>query len=411
MPTRKLGIVADDLTGAMDSSGYFAQRGLSTEVILDPEYSSSADVVVVTTNSRAEHPETARARVLEAVRRLSGRMVYKKIDSTLRGNIGVEVLAAMEGSGAPKTIVAPAFPAVGRTTADGILLVNGTPVSQTQFANDPVSPVAESHIPTMIQQTTGRQVGLITIPEIEAGAKALHRHISGADESIFVCDVAEQGHLRTIVEANALAGCQWLLVGSGGMARELYLLTGKSEKRVAGDKRPVGPALAVIGSRNPVVIDQIETARTQLGLPLLRLEAGHFREDGQPSEDVNNLVAQARRLLADGRSLAVTSTFSQYVPGLKHVIPATLADAAVAALRSCRPVGIFLSGGDIAVAVCRKMSVSAISVLGEVEAGIPAGETVGGPFSGIRIVTKAGGFGTEKALIKSLTYLEKGCLT
>jgi uncharacterized protein YgbK (DUF1537 family) len=339
-------------------------------------------------------------------------MVYKKIDSTLRGNIGVEVLAAMEASGAPKTIVAPAFPAVGRTTVGGVLLVNGKPVSQTQFANDPVSPVAESHIPTLIERTTGHEVGLVTIPQIEAGAETLHRHISGAKEDILVCDIAEQGHLRTIVEANALAGGRWLLVGSGGMARELYLLMGKSKKNdLEETRRPSGPALVVIGSRNQVVADQIGAAQRQLGLPLLRLEACHFSEDGQPSKGVDELVAQARTLLEGGRSLAVTSTFSRYVPGLKHIIPATLADAAVAILRSCGPVGLFLSGGDIAVAVCRKMSVSAISVRGEVEAGIPAGETVGGPFSGIRVVTKAGGFGTENALVKSLKYLEEGYLT
>jgi len=57
---KKLGIVADDLTGAMDSSGYFARLGYSTIVILDPSFPSTADVVVMTTNSRAEDPKVAR---------------------------------------------------------------------------------------------------------------------------------------------------------------------------------------------------------------------------------------------------------------------------------------------------------------------------------------------------------------
>jgi len=88
---QKLGIVADDLTGAMDSSGYFAHQGLSTVVILDPNFSSDADVVVINTNSRAEDPGTARKKIKQAVRSLVGRVVYKKIDSTLRGNIGAEL--------------------------------------------------------------------------------------------------------------------------------------------------------------------------------------------------------------------------------------------------------------------------------------------------------------------------------
>jgi uncharacterized protein YgbK (DUF1537 family) len=73
--------------------------------------------------------------------------------------------------------------------------------------------------------------------------------------------------------------------------------------------------------------------------------------------------------------------------------------------------GLFLSGGDIAVEVCRRLSVVAISVLGEVEPGVPAGEMMGGPSAGMRVVTKAGGFGTGEALVKSMAYLEKGYLS
>jgi len=90
-----LGIVADDLTGAMDSSGYFARRGLNTVVLLEPDFSSTADVLVINTNSRAETPDIAHERVRHAVRNLSGRVIYKKIDSTLRGNIGTELEAAV----------------------------------------------------------------------------------------------------------------------------------------------------------------------------------------------------------------------------------------------------------------------------------------------------------------------------
>jgi len=72
---RKLGIVADDLTGAMDSSGYFASLGFSTVVVLDPDFSGDATVLVMTTNSRAEDPEVARERVRQAMRGMAGRVV------------------------------------------------------------------------------------------------------------------------------------------------------------------------------------------------------------------------------------------------------------------------------------------------------------------------------------------------
>ena len=144
MTAQALGIIADDLTGAMDSSGYFAEKGLTTVVVLAPGYSPTADVVVVSTNSRADDADVACEKVRQAVKRLTGRIVYKKIDSTLRGNIGVELDAAMDELACDKAIVAPAFPAVGRTTVGGLLLVDGTRVAGTQFAQDPISPVRES---------------------------------------------------------------------------------------------------------------------------------------------------------------------------------------------------------------------------------------------------------------------------
>lgn len=411
-PTQRLGIVADDLTGAMDSSGYFARMGLSTEVVLEADYSSDADVIVVTTSSRAEQPNVAHESVRHAVRRMVGRTVYKKIDSTLRGNIGVELLVAMEEAGCEKAIVAPAFPAVGRTTRNGVLLVDGVPVAETQFANDPVSPVSESHIPTLLEEATGRRIGCLDIERIETGIETLYDEINGTTDDVVVCDIKEQSHLQSIVRAAALAKGRWLLCGSGGMARELHhLLSGKveSEQQPAGLSN--GPSLAVIGSRNQVVVSQMEKAESQLQVPVLSLQVEHLQQENGSSKELERVVREATRLLAQGKSVVLTSALSQYVPDLKWTIPPALAEVVENIVSSHKLGGLFLSGGDIAVAVCRRLSVSAIRVRGEVEPGIPAGEAIGGQSDGIRVVTKAGGFGTADALVKSIMYLEKGYLT
>ena len=86
-----MGIIADDLTGATDSSGHFVRKGFSTIVFLDPHVPLTADVIVINTDSRADDARTARKKVKKAVRSLLGRTIYKKIDSSLRGNIGVEL--------------------------------------------------------------------------------------------------------------------------------------------------------------------------------------------------------------------------------------------------------------------------------------------------------------------------------
>ena len=412
MTTQTLGIVADDLTGAMDSSGYFASLGFSTVVILDPGFPSTADVVVITTNSRAEDPDTACKRVRQAVKSLAGRVVYKKIDSTLRGNIGVELEVAIDELTGEKAVVAPAFPAVGRTTVEGILLVNGVAVAETQFANDPILPVKESHIPSLLEKATKRQVGCVSVEDIEAGPESLYRKISEMPQDTMVCDVTEQSHLTGIAQAAALARGQWLLCGSGGLARELHLLITKVPKanKVTPSSQPSGSALVVVGTRNQVAANQLLKARDELGLPILNLALERLSQEDVLSGKVKGILEEADRLLSQGKGLALSSTFSQYAPASKHTIPALMAEVVVGLLASRKFAGLFLSGGDIAVEVCRRLSISAIRVHGEVEPGVPAGELIGGQGQGMRVVTKAGGFGTEEALVKSIDYLEKGRL-
>src|SRR3954466_9481969 len=145
---RRVVIVADDLTGAMDSSGPFAARGIKTWVVAmpmrcDPALLESARVVSVNTETRHLPATEAAARVREIVRHLGCErfnVVVKKIDSTLRGNVAAETLALMDASGRREAVVAAAFPAQGRTVRDGRVLVDGKPLAETAFARDALSP-------------------------------------------------------------------------------------------------------------------------------------------------------------------------------------------------------------------------------------------------------------------------------
>jgi uncharacterized protein YgbK (DUF1537 family) len=413
LTTQTLGIVADDLTGAMDSSGYFASMGFSTEVILETDFPSTADVVVMTTNSRAEDPHIAGERVRQAVRSLAGRIVYKKIDSTLRGNIGVELAVAMEELACEKAVVAPAFPTMGRTTVAGILMVNGAAVAETQFANDPILPVKESHIPSLLEQATRHKVSCVSVEDIEAGPESLYRKISEMPQDTVVCDVTAQSHLTVIAQAAALAGGRWLLCGSGGLARELHFLLTRAPEtsKVTPSSQPSGPALVVVGTRNQVAANQLLKAKDKLGLPILNLAVEHLSQEDAISGKVGSTLEEAEHLLSREKGLAFSSTFSRYALALKHTVPAFMAEVVAGILTSRKFAGLFLSGGDIAVEVCRRLQVSAIRVHGEVEPGVPAGELVGGRSQGMRVVTKAGGFGTEEALVKSIAYLEEGHLS
>jgi uncharacterized protein YgbK (DUF1537 family) len=302
---------------------------------------------------------------------------------------------------------------MGRTTVDGVLLVNGIPVAETQLANDPMSPVRESHIPTLLERSMGCQAGLVSVKQIDVGAESLYHTAAGMSQTVIVCDVVTQSHLASIAEAASLAKGRWLLCGSGGLGRELHVLLGDAPARNTPNSptRPDGPALVAIGSRNQMSATQLLKARDGLGLPILELKTEGLNEDGGLHKEIGRITTQAHGLASQGKTLAITSTFSEYVPALKWAIAPALAEAVASLLVTGRFAGLLLSGGDIALEVCRRLSVSAIRVHGEVEPGVPAGEVLGGQFEGMRVVTKAGGFGTEAALIESIAYLEKGSMS
>ena len=130
----QLVIVADDLTGAADTGACFASAGLSTVIRLSGTTVPTADVVAVSTESRELDATAAAEAIRSAVMGLVGgqgdaepRWIYKKIDSALRGHPREELLATMEAISATRTLVAPAFPAEGRTTVGGRQYIDGVP--------------------------------------------------------------------------------------------------------------------------------------------------------------------------------------------------------------------------------------------------------------------------------------------
>src|SRR5436190_6054842 len=218
----RIGIVADDLTGAGDTAVQFVRAGWQTELWLRPAMtpaSTSAQVVAVTTDSRNQTAQEAAGSVSAAVKQLRETGVthlYKKIDSTLRGQIRAEVHAALDAwSPAAVAVVCPAFPAAGRTVSDGDLRVNGTQVAKTGAAIDPVTPVAESHIPTLLGAShIGRSVS--------ETSEALAGRLKSSGR-IVVVDASSEDDVRRLADALALLGSEAIAVGSAGLARHLAI--------------------------------------------------------------------------------------------------------------------------------------------------------------------------------------------
>jgi uncharacterized protein YgbK (DUF1537 family) len=328
-------------------------------------------------------------------------VLFKKIDTTMRGNVAAEINAIMDEAGLSKAIVCPAFPGAGRTVVDGLLLVNGAPLDQTDF-RAPTAIVRE-----ILQQGGTSKVASMALDTVEKGSAALRRAVDGMTESIVVCDAVTQAQLRTVAQAAELAGGEWLLCGSGGLARELRpgraTAQGRQESRYAS-----GPGLVVFGSRSEAAGEQLRRARDVLRLPVLEMDFAPFTAEAGLNEEVVWMLAEARRLLRNGKRLALSAHGSDLIPGLAPYIPGIMAEVAWRILGAETIGGVMLSGGDVAEAVCRRLGGEAIVVEGEIEPGVPFGHLVGGQYTGMRLVTKAGGLGSPEAIVESMPYLEQG---
>lgn len=379
-------IVADDLTGAADSGVQFARNGHRTTVFFRGEEVApdGPGVVVLDTDSRAETGEVARRRVTEAGRNIGrARVVFKKIDSTLRGNLAAEIDALMRATARSRAVVAPAFPSGGRTTVGGTQLVNGVPVHETELARDPRTPVTESHLPTAL-----RDLGAVAaLGARELGDSERVRGVISSSKCVVV-DAENDAHLAALVRA-APDPSEVMWVGSAGLALALAeAYPGNYHSQTPGFS--AGSVLVVVGSLSGVSRGQLRTLTAD----------GRATPVTLRYSDIEGVVSEVRSALEGGDSVALHSPESDGSASSGGV-SGLLGEVVVGVRGSFGALA--LTGGDTAVGVARRLGAMGMEVFGEVEAGVPFGRLVGG--SEVPVVTKAGGFGGPQTLIRAVKFL------
>jgi uncharacterized protein YgbK (DUF1537 family) len=388
-----IAVIADDLTGAADTGVQFVHAGYrtavffrATEVIED-----NLDAIVFDTDSRAMPAGFAAKRVVDAAHAARGaRIVYKKLDSTLRGNVAAELAAALGGARRDRAIVAPAFPAAGRTTVGGIQRVHGVPVNETEMANDPHTPVREAHVPSLLADAFS-SVGLLSVedlaePELVRGVVE--------DYECVVADAERDADLEALVRAVPdPAGLLW--AGSAGLALVLgSVYPGPCAGTTRVRRTPVRPVLVVVGSLSGVAREQVRRlveAYGEVDVPV----------DSKAPNAVREAVGAARKALAGGTCAVVhspeeRSASSESVLGSLSEVAALLSEEGLFE-------GLVLTGGATAVGVAQRLGASGIRLEGEVETGVPMGLLAGPrPYP---VVTKAGGFGGPDTLVGAVEAL------
>jgi len=387
-----IAIIADDLTGAADTGVQLVRAGYRTAVLFGASETLGFDAVALDTDSRAMPAGFAARRVVEAARAVRhARLVYKKLDSTLRGNVAAELAAAFGAARRERAIVAPAFPAAGRTTVAGNQLVHGVPVDETEMRNDPQTPVREAHVPTLLE---GAFASVGTLGAGDLADPELVRRTLEESECVVV-DAERDDDLETLVRAVPdPAGTLW--VGSAGLALALGSVYPGPRARDAGEQRvPARPVLVVVGSMSGVAREQARRLVEEYGDVAV--------EAGLPDAS-ENAVAAAGDALSRGTCAVVHSPEEKDASGGSALDPLTEIVARLS--EEERFEGLVLTGGATAVGVARRLGASGILLGGEVEAGVPIGTLIGpNPYP---VVTKAGGFGEQDTLSRAVEALSRG---
>ena len=419
----RLAVIADDLTGANDTALQFARQGMHAFVQLGIEdgFPGDGEVVVVDTDSRELACGEAYRRmhaICRSLRESKPSCIYKKIDSTLRGNWGAEVAAADDALAPSLVVIAPAYPAQGRTTVDGVHLLHGVPIERTEIGHVPKTPVHESDLPAMLaQQAPGKSVTVLPLQTLRAGEEEARKRMAEAlaeGRRWIVSDIAEDADFARLLAALRGKG-NILWVGSAGLAGSLASFYGWK----GSEPKPMpvrdGSVLVFAGSVSHTTQRQIRTLNEMCGVRTLRLSARHILEDeGAAAADakaIESLVAAGEDvLLASAESDADVAEAVRI--GRTHGLSGRAVSERVAAhiaaiakrLDFAGVAGIVATGGDTAVHICRAMGVQQIEVLREVEPGVPLGR-IEGAREPLCIVTKAGAFGSPRAFVHALAAI------
>jgi uncharacterized protein YgbK (DUF1537 family) len=423
---KRLAIVADDLTGAIDTAGVFASAGMTAHVSLSNSTRSrhsDLEVLCVNTGTRYVSATEAAARVREETQVLlsAGRTrLYKKVDSTLRGNVAAETAAILEASKAPCAFVAPAFPATGRTQRDGVLYVNGTPLANATEGQDKMGHPATSSIVELLRRQASLQCGLVPLADVESGETAIATRIEDllADGcSIASMDAITTEHLRRIDSVMANRFPTGLPVGSAGLASAIaHRVGGASTQPIPSPTFTPKPIMVVSGSLNAVSVRQSDVLTALPEVKRIPMDTGPLVDSPERADlALDRILSELQTTFAGGLNPFLTWVGpNPKQPPSNHRQHSRRLNTALSILMErvgsdVRDIGgLLLVGGDTTEAVLTGFGAHGISMRSEIMPGISIGEIVGGDANSTPVIAKAGGFGDDEALLKMMEYLRGG---
>ncbi len=428
--SNNIGIIADDLTGANDTALQFHNKGCNTQLVLEVcDEIANKDLIqclAISTESRNIPSLEAYDAVYKAASFMKTELniehYYKKIDSTLRGNIAREIFAMLNVLEYDAAIIVPSFPNEGRITIGGYQMLNGVPIERTEMARDPYSPIYESHIPTILKrQLTDEEqdfIGLIELKTVIKGAgpilMQLNEHIKNG-KKLIVVDAVCTIDLEQIVLATRKSNYNILPCGAAALAQcyaDVWLPDVSYQQLTKNI--PNLPKLVISGSATELTATQIKTLEKEnyfsnthfIPLKIEDIMSGVNDEmvDKISSNLINtNIVCVHSSNIAinpdaDGNALLLQGiTKERFI----SMITTYLAQLTKRVLEKTTAILITL-GGETSCKCCKEIASKTLHIVDAVAPAMPLCINYNAQW----VVTKSGNLGNSQTLVDILKYFE-----
>jgi len=425
LKSKTIGIIADDLTGANDTALQFHLKGCNIQILLDytiePSGKSNTQAWSISTETRNKTPDEAYKIVTDATEKLinnfNAEYIYKKIDSTLRGNVAKETLAVLKSMNGDAAVIVPAFPAEGRTTVGGYHLLKGVPLERTEVARDPHSPIFQSHIPTLLKQQTDNEeiIGHIQLMTVMKGAGPvlleLNRLVKEG-KKLIVIDAISTTDMEQIALAVEKSSYNLLPCGSAGLAQVLTKSWLPDTKYQHIPKViPKLPVLIVSGSMASLSKTQIKKLAESDEFDSYVLELSLEDVLIEPSKELierilehletENIVA-VHINVSDEDEEEKIKELGMEKEKISSIITDYLANLSNKVIKEQNLIFLTI-GGETSYKCCNAIGSKQLQLIDEVEPSIPLCLDLEAQW----IVTKSGNFGMPGSLVNILKYFKQ----